>query len=144
MILQQHPQQFPARISRPRRHRISQHLLAFHDWCAHAGIPELDRLARTIDQWWPHIETFIHTRITNATSEGINRVIKLVARNAFGFRNPDNQRLRVRCATTRQARGHLKPGYELRRPANASNNPGVLPHLLRHGVQTCGQPADQR
>jgi hypothetical protein len=33
----------------------------------------------------------------------------LTARNAYGFRNPANQRLRVRCATTRRARGHLKP-----------------------------------
>ena len=44
---------------------------------------------------------------TNAKSEGINRVAKLTARNAYGFRNPANQRLRVRCATTRRGRGHL-------------------------------------
>ncbi|WP_159064598.1 hypothetical protein [Streptomyces olivochromogenes] len=25
----------------------------------------------------------------------------------YGFRNPGNQRLRARCATTRRARGHL-------------------------------------
>jgi len=36
-------------------------------------------------------------------------VIKTVARDAYGFRNPANQRLRTRCATTRKARGHLKP-----------------------------------
>jgi transposase len=36
-------------------------------------------------------------------------VVKLVARNAFGFTNPVNQRLRTRCATTRRARGHLQP-----------------------------------
>ncbi|MDW5328029.1 hypothetical protein [Plantactinospora sp. KLBMP9567] len=36
-----------------------------------------------------------------------NRVIKTVARDAYGFRNPNNQRLRTRCATTRNARGHL-------------------------------------
>jgi transposase len=93
----------------PHRHRISQRLFAFYDWCAQAGIPEIERLATTIERWWPHIEAFIHTRITNATSEGINRVVKLVARNAFGFTNPVNQRLRTRCATTRRARGHLQP-----------------------------------
>ncbi len=91
------------------RHRISQRLFAFYDWCAHAGIPELERLAATIERWWPAIEAFIKTRITNAKSEGVNRVVKLVARNAFGFRNPTNQRLRTRCVTTRRARGHLKP-----------------------------------
>jgi transposase len=93
----------------PDRHRIRQRLFAFYDWCAQAGIAELERLAATIERWWPHIEAFIHTRITNATSEGINRVVKLVARNAFGFTNPINQRLRVRCTTTRRARGHLQP-----------------------------------
>jgi hypothetical protein len=30
----------------------------------------------------------LHTGIANAGSEGTNRVIKTVARNAFGFRNP--------------------------------------------------------
>ncbi|WP_369123207.1 hypothetical protein [Streptomyces triticisoli] len=38
----------------------------------------------------------------------MNRVIKLIARNAFGFRNADSQRLRTRCVTTRRARGHLR------------------------------------
>lgn len=93
----------------PDRHRISQRLFAFYDWCAQSGIAEIERLAATIERWWPHIEAFLHTGITNATSEGINRVVKLVARNAFGFTNPTNQRLRVRCATTRRARGHLQP-----------------------------------
>ncbi|MEV4179475.1 hypothetical protein [Nonomuraea sp. NPDC049709] len=27
----------------------------------------------------------------------------------YGFRNPENQRLRTRCATTRRGRGHLDP-----------------------------------
>ncbi|WP_425608783.1 transposase [Streptomyces albipurpureus] len=36
------------------------------------------------------------TRHSNARNEGTNRVIKLVARNAFGFRNADNQHLRTR------------------------------------------------
>lgn len=38
------------------------------------------------------------------------RVIKLEARNAYGFRNPTNQRLHSRCATTRSARRQIKPG----------------------------------
>ncbi|MFC9632330.1 transposase [Streptomyces mirabilis] len=45
--------------------------------------------------------------ITNAGSEGTNRVIKTTSREAYGSRNPGNQRLRTRCATTRRARGHL-------------------------------------
>ncbi|MEV7855812.1 transposase [Streptomyces sp. NPDC088183] len=41
---------------------------------------------------------FLHTGITNAGSEGTNRVIKTIARDAYGFRNPGNQRIRTRCA----------------------------------------------
>ncbi|WP_442945895.1 transposase [Nonomuraea sp. LPB2021202275-12-8] len=52
---------------------------------------------------------FIHTGITNAGSEGTNRVIKTVARDAYGFHNPELQRLRTRCATTRRDRGQLNP-----------------------------------
>ena len=55
-------------------------------------------------------EAFILTGITNAASEGINRLIKLEARNAFGFRNPVNQRLRSRCASIRAALRPAKPG----------------------------------
>jgi transposase len=55
------------------------------------------------------IEAFLLTGITNAKSEGINRVIKLEARNAYGFRNPTNQRLRSRCATTRASRNRAIP-----------------------------------
>ncbi|MGW1785633.1 transposase [Streptomyces sp. NPDC002143] len=46
----------------------------------------------TVNRWWPGIATFVDTGHSNAKSEGINRVIKLVARNAFGFRSPTNQR----------------------------------------------------
>jgi transposase len=88
---------------------ISHRLYRFYTWCADAAVPELERLAGTIQTWWPCIEAFLHTKITNAASEGYNRVVKLDARNAYGYRNPANQRLRTRCATTRRARGRLNP-----------------------------------
>jgi transposase len=92
------------------RHRISHRLWVFYLWCADIDIPELRRLAGTVEAWWPQIEAFIHTGVTNAASEGVNRLIKLEARNAFGFRNPANQRLRSRCASVRAASGRAKPG----------------------------------
>jgi transposase len=92
------------------RHQISHRLWTFYQWCADTDITELHRLARTIQAWWPQIEAFIHTGITNAASEGVNRLIKLEARNAFGFRNPVNQRLRSRCASVRASWRRAKPG----------------------------------
>jgi transposase len=90
------------------RHHVGHARWKFLTWCADSDIPEVRQLATTVDRWWPEIEAFIDTGYSNARSEGINRVIKLVARNAFGFRNADNQRLRTRCVTTRRARGHLR------------------------------------
>jgi transposase len=94
----------------PARHQISTRLWAFYRWCADTAIPELHRLAATIEAWWPQIEAFLLTGVTNAASEGINRLIKLEARNAFGFRNPMNQRLRSRCASIRATGRPAKPG----------------------------------
>ncbi|SBW28442.1 hypothetical protein FDG2_5698 [Candidatus Protofrankia californiensis] len=37
------------------------------------------------------------------------RHVKLDARNAYGYRNPANQRLRTRCATSHRARECLNP-----------------------------------
>ncbi|MDJ0345669.1 transposase [Streptomyces sp. H10-C2] len=80
----------------------------FLTWCADSDILEVRQLAAAVDRWWPEIEAFIATGHSNAESEGINRVIKLVVRAAHGFRNPANQRLRTRCVTTRRARGQVR------------------------------------
>ncbi|MFJ9483064.1 ISL3 family transposase [Streptomyces mirabilis] len=90
------------------RHQVGHARWKFLTWCADSDIPEVRTLAATVDRWWTEIAAFIDTGHSNAKSEGINRVIKLVARNAFGFRNADNQRPRTRCVTTRRARGHLR------------------------------------
>jgi transposase len=86
----------------PNREQIRDLLYRFYQRCADAALPELGRLAGTVETWWPQILAFLHTGITNAGSEGTNRVIKTIARDAYGFRNPVNQRLRTRTATTRK------------------------------------------
>ncbi|MFE9960165.1 ISL3 family transposase [Micromonospora sp. NPDC005299] len=93
----------------PNREHVHRLLRRFYTRCAATDLPELHRLATTIETWWPHIHAFLTTGITNAGSEGTNRVIKTVARDAYGFRNPESQRLRTRTATTRRHRGHLNP-----------------------------------
>ncbi|MGW5670393.1 transposase, partial [Micromonospora sp. NPDC003776] len=93
----------------PDREHVHQLLRRFYTRCAATELHELHRLATTIETWWPQIHAFLTTGITNAGSEGTNRVIKTVARDAYGFRNPENQRLRTRTATTRRHRGHLNP-----------------------------------
>lgn len=46
----------------------------------------------------------ITTGLSNARSEGYNRIVKHIGRIAFGFWTPENQRRRVRWACTRQSR----------------------------------------
>ena len=92
----------------PDRSAVSAARYRFQAFCADRPyLPELVTLAETVDQWWEGIENYIKTGITNAASEGNNRVIKLEARKAYGFRNRRSQRLRSHCATTRRARHKL-------------------------------------
>jgi transposase len=59
----------------------------------------------TIETWWPEIEAFIDTGITNAKTEGLNRLVKQVKRSGCGFRNIENQHRRAQfhCARTHRA-----------------------------------------
>jgi transposase len=91
--------------STPCERQVRDRLFAFYDWCAqNEAIPELPGLARTISRWEDEIVAAILTGVTNATSESLNRLAKLEARLAYGFRNPANQRRRVRTACTRGTR----------------------------------------
>jgi transposase len=83
---------------------IRDRLYSFYSWCADAQIPELTTLAQTIETWWPAIEVFLTTGLTNARTEGINRLIKQVKRAGCGFRNRENYRRRVRLHCTRHTR----------------------------------------
>ena len=82
------------------RHRLHRFLA----WCINSEIPELLTLAATVDTWWPEINAFVTTGITNARTEGYNRLVKQVKRVGCGFRNPDNSARRIRFHCTRKQR----------------------------------------
>lgn len=86
------------------RHKIRHRLHAFYLWYADAQIPELTTLAETIATWWPAVEVSLTTGVTNARTEGTNRLIKQVKRAACGFRNRENYRRRVRLHCPRRTR----------------------------------------
>lgn len=89
----------------PPERQVRSRLAAFYDWCAqNEQVTELVTLARTISRWEDEIITAVLTGVTNARSESLNRIAKLEARHAYGFRNPANQRRRVRTACTRGTR----------------------------------------
>jgi transposase len=104
-IIKEHLRDLCATAARGgHRHEISHRLYRFYRWCADADIPEATTLATTIETWWPAVLAFLTTGITNAKTEGTNRLAKDVARRACGFRNPDNHQRRVRLHCTRHAR----------------------------------------
>jgi transposase len=89
--------------STPCERSVRDRLFTFYDWCAqNDDIPELATLAKTIARWQDEIVAAVLTGVTNARSEAMNRIAKLEARNAYGFRNPANQRRRVRIACSRE------------------------------------------
>ena len=91
--------------SAPCERDVRGRLFRFHDWCArNDDIPELLTLARTISRWEDELVCAVLTGVTNARSESLNRIAKLEARMAYSFRNPANQRRRVRTACTRGTR----------------------------------------
>jgi len=88
----------------PCERAVRGRLASFYDWCAqNDDIPELLTLARTVSKWENEIVAAVLTGVTNARSESLNRLAKLEARMAYSFRNPANQRRRVRTACTRSA-----------------------------------------
>lgn len=57
-------------------------------------IPELKTLRRTLISWKEEILNYFERRITNAMTEGFNRIASLVKNLGFGYRNENNYRLR--------------------------------------------------
>jgi hypothetical protein len=68
-------------------------------------------LASTVDTWWPEINAFIATGITNARTEGYNRLVKQVKRG------------RVRVLQHRQFR---PPDTIPLHPQTAGRNPDIM------------------
>jgi transposase len=78
------------------RYAAEQHL---HRWlvhCADSNIPELHRLARTLDIWRSELLAYFDTNgLSNGPTEAINALIKKIKRIGHGFRNFTNYRLRL-------------------------------------------------
>ena len=89
----------------PAPSAVRDKLASFYIWCAdNDSVPEIKTLAKTIGKWQQPVIDAVLTGYSNAKAEAHNRTAKLVARNARGFANPQNQARRVRMATTRAAR----------------------------------------
>lgn len=62
----------------------------FKQWLAstsEAKIPQFRRCTETYYRWLPEILNSMETPITNGFTEGCNNKIKVLKRNAYGYRN---------------------------------------------------------
>lgn len=87
----------------------------FYDAAHTAGIPECDRLARTIRRWESAVLAYYTTDgLSNAKTEAINNLMKKIQRIGHGFRNLENYRLRLLLACG-QVAWHDQPAVKLRK-----------------------------
>jgi len=75
--------------------KIRWRLADFYDAAIDAAMPETTRLAKTIETWWPAILVALTHDVSNARTEGFNRVIKQTKRVGCGYRNLGNYQRRI-------------------------------------------------
>jgi transposase len=57
--------------------------------------PEVQRLGRTIRQWFDKLCNYHLAKVSNGPTEALNNLIKRIKRIGFGFRNFENYRIRA-------------------------------------------------
>jgi len=71
-------------------------LIVFFQQCADADVPELQRLARTIDRWADLVFAYHRTAgASNGRVENVHMLAEKIRRNAHGFTNHDNYQRRL-------------------------------------------------
>jgi transposase len=75
--------------------RIRWRLADFYDAAIETNMPETTRLANTVQTWWPAILVALTEQVSNARTEGFNRVIKQTKRVGCGYRNMANYQRRI-------------------------------------------------
>lgn len=75
--------------------RAKRALTKLTDKMAHSKLPEIKKLRKTLMKWRQEILNYFKTRLTNARTEGYNRLAKGEQYSSFGVRSFNNYRLRL-------------------------------------------------
>lgn len=71
-------------------------LSELHGHCRRRAMPpEIQKLGRTIREWFDKICNYHLARVSNGPTEALNNLIKRIKRIGFGFRNFQNYRIRA-------------------------------------------------
>ena len=84
------------RLYRTRGHSKARRALTrLTDQMADSNLKEVRTLRNTLKRWSTEILNYFKTGLTNARTEGFNNVAKTIQKRGYGFKNPQNYRLRV-------------------------------------------------
>ena len=75
--------------------KIRWRLADLYDAAIDANMTETTRLATTIQTWWPAVLVALTEQVSNARTEGFNRIIKQTKRVGCGYRNMINYQRRI-------------------------------------------------
>lgn len=75
--------------------RARRALIKLTDQMAYSNLKEIRSLRGTLRKWSTEILNYFRTGLTNARTEGFNNVAKTIQKRGYGFKNPENYRLRV-------------------------------------------------
>jgi transposase len=67
----------------------------WYRWATHSRLAPVVKVAKMIERHLPNVMTYFTHRITNAASESINSVVRLLQKRSFGFRSFNNFRTAV-------------------------------------------------
>lgn len=76
--------------------KLIPRLLAAIDQLRHAGLPHLVQLGETLDSWKEEVASMWRFTRNNGITEGFHNKMETINRVAYGFRNFENYRLRVK------------------------------------------------
>lgn len=92
---------------------VKRQLTCFIELCRESKINEMIEASNTIENWLEYIvNSFIDKRYTNGYTEGTNNKIKVIKRNAFGYKNFKFFRKRILYIFNNKISGGSKNGRE--------------------------------
>ena len=81
-------------------HRKARRLVPYLVWMIEqlkaSGFPPLQQLGKTLWSWKEEIVRMLRFTKTNGITEGFHTKMEMISRRAYGFRNFENYRLRVK------------------------------------------------
>jgi transposase len=82
--------------TRKQCQKLIPRLLTAVDHLRQAGLPQMVQLGQTLDSWKEEIATMWRFTRNNGITEGFHNKMETISRQAYGFRNFENYRLRVK------------------------------------------------